>query len=396
MAGKSAAGVGSIRKKTVTRKGKTYTYWEARYTAGYNPGTGRQIQRSITGKTQKEVSQKLKAATTSIDNGTYIAPNKMRLGEWLDIWVNEFLGSVKPYTVASYTSIVRNHIQPALGSVRLDALQAHTIQGFYNALGKADGSRAALAPKTIKGVHGVLHKALQKAVEVGYLRVNPTDACALPRVARREITPLCEEEMRAFLSAIAGHPFESLFVTALFSGMREGEVLGLMWNCVDFERGTIYVDKQLQKEKKKGGQYLYVPLKNDKARIITPAKRVMDTLHIHKAEQNAKHLLAGEAWEDTGLVFTNDIGGHLAVSTVYKAFKAIAASIGRPDARFHDLRHSYAVASIRAGDDIKTVQNNLGHATASFTLDVYGHVTEQMRAASAARMDAFIAAVLDR
>lgn len=130
MARKAASGTGTIRKKTVTRSGKEYTYWEARYTAGRDPGTGKQIQRSITGKTQKEVAQKLKAATASIDQGTYTAPSKMTVGQWLDIWTADYLGGVKPYTVASYTSVARNHIKPALGAVKLEALNAHTIQGF--------------------------------------------------------------------------------------------------------------------------------------------------------------------------------------------------------------------------------------------------------------------------
>lgn len=152
--------------------------------------------------------------------------------------------------------------------------------------------------------------------------------------------------------------------------------------------------KQIQREKKKGGAYIYAPLKNDKARTITPAPWVMDVLRAHRAKQAQQHLMAGSLWENSGLVFTDEKGHHLAIHSVYTAFKKVAASIGRPDARFHDLRHSYAVAAIRSGDDIKTVQGNLGHATAAFTLDVYGHVTDQMKEASAARMENYIKAVL--
>lgn len=185
------------------------------------------------------------------------------------------------------------------------------------------------------------------------------------------------------------------FTVTLFTGMREGEVLGLMWSCVDFEKGTILIDKQLQQEKKRGGQYVFAPLKNDKARTITPAPWVMDLLKHHRAQQAELRLRAGPMWEDSGLVFTNELGHHLARCTLVNAFKAVVTSIGRPDARFHDLRHSYAVAAIRSGDDIKTVQGNLGHATAAFTLDVYGHVTDQMKRESAARMESYIKDVLN-
>lgn len=395
MARKAASGTGSIRKKTVTRKGKAYTYWEARYTEGYDPGTGKQIQRSITGKTQKEVAQKLKAATAALDAGTYTAPSKMTVGEWLDIWAAEYLGGVKPYTAVSYKGHIKNHLKPALGAVRLDALNAHTIQAAYNALSKPQGGKPGLSPKTVKNIHGVLHKALQQAVMNGYIRFNPTDACTLPRMQRRELKPLDEKESRDFLQAIRGHRFETLFTVTLFTGLREGEIMGLLWECVDFERGTILIDKQLQREKKKGGRYIFAPLKNDKARTITPAPWVMQLLHTHRARQAEQRLKAGELWQDNDLVFTDELGCHLAIHTVYKDFKTVAASIGRPDARFHDLRHSYAVAAIRSGDDIKTVQGNLGHATAAFTLDVYGHVTDQMKRESAARMENYIKDVLN-
>ena len=392
---RAASGNGTIRKKTVTKNGKSYIYWEARYTAGFDPGTGKQIQRSITGKTQKEVAQKLKATTAAIDAGTYIAPSKMTTGEWLDIWSDNYLGGVKPFTVVSYRGHITNHIKPALGAIKLETLNAHTIQGFYNDLGKPHGNAPGLSPKTIKNVHGVLHKALQQAVAVGYIRFNPTDACTLPRIVKKELTPLNEEQSKAFLQAIKGHRFEALYTITLFTGMREGETLGLCWNCVDFDKGTILIEKQLQREKKPGGQYIFAPLKNDRSRRITPAPWVMQLLKNHKATQAELRLKAGELWEDTDFVFTNEVGHHLAIHTIYKDFKKVVASIGCPDIRFHDLRHAYAVAAIRSGDDIKTVQGNLGHATAAFTLDVYGHVTDQMKQASAQRMENYIKEVLD-
>lgn len=389
---KSAKGSGTIRKKTVTRSGKEYTYWEARYTEGWDAGTGKQIQRSVTGKTQKEVAQKLKAATTAIDAGTYTAPNKMTVGEWMDIWAAEYLGNVKPFTVVSYKGIIKNHLKPALGAAKLEALTANTIQKFYNSLSSGD---PPLSAKSIKNVHGVLHKALYQAILLGYIRFNPTEACVLPRIVKKEITPLDETQTAAFLKAIKGHRFETLFTVDLFTGLREGELLGLTWDCVDFERGVITVNKQLQREKKKQGKYVFVPLKNDKTRVVTLAPWVVHLLSKHKIKQDEQRKNIGEMWEESGFVFTDDLGRHLAIYTVYKDFKAIVAAIGSPSTRFHDLRHSYAVAAIRAGDDIKTVQGNLGHATASFTLDVYGHVTDQMKQRSAARMENYIQSILN-
>ena len=388
MARKAAAGTGTIRKKTVTRGGKEYTYWEARYTAGYDPGTGKQIQRSITGKTQKEVAQKLKAATAAIDDGTYTAPSKMTVAQWLDIWTVEYLGAVKPRTVDNYKGVVKSRIKPGLGAMKLDNLAPHTIQSYYNSL-----SKEGLAPKTVKNIHGILHKALQQAVSNGYIKANPADHCILPRAVRRELKPMDEDMITSFLKAIQGHQFEELFTVTLFTGMREGEALGLLWDCVDLDSRTITIDKQLQLIRGSRGQYQMVPTKNSKGRTLAIAPTVAATLKRVRLRQLENRLRYGECWQQSGFVFTDELGRHLSASSVYKSFKKVMEQIGSPETRFHDLRHSYAVASIRSGNDIKTVQENLGHATAAFTLDVYGHVTEKMKRESADQLEQFIKAV---
>lgn len=379
---RNARGAGTIRQRKDGR-------WEARFVVGVDPGTGKDIRRSIYAPTQKEARRKMTEAIAALDRNDYKDPCKMTVGQWLDIWKAEYLGGIKDNTAVGYERKIDQRIKPAMGAVRLDALNPHTVQKFYNSL-TADG----LAPKSVKNIHGILHKALQQAVKLNYIRANPTEGCTLPRIVKKELKPLDEAQSRAFLAVIKGHRFEVLFTVALFTGMREGELLGLMWDCVDFERGTILVDKQLLINRKNGNQYELSTTKNTKSRTITAAPWIMQLLRQHKAQQAAQRLKAGPCWEDSGLVFTNALGGHLAIPTVYKQFRAVAESIGRHDARFHDLRHSYAVAALRAGDDPKTVQENLGHYTAAFTLDVYAHVTEQMKQDSAQRMEGYIKSVL--
>jgi len=394
---KAASGAGSIRKVTKTRNGKQYTYWEARFTTGYDPGTGKQIQKTISGKTQKDVAERLRTITNEIDRGVYIEPCRMTLGEWLDIWEENYLGDVKPYTVVSYRGVIRHHIRPALGGLPLDEIPPHVIQMFYNSLTRGSRDKKPLCAKTVKNVHGVLHRALQQAVQNGYIRSNPTDACKLPRVVKKEFYPLDKTQMKQFLNAVAGHRYEILYTVTLFTGMREGEAIGLTWDCVDFEHGKLTVNKQLQREKRKGAQYVFSTVKNGKTRVVVPAPWVMQLLKKQKARQAEWRLQAGCAWQPgdfPNLVFTDELGHFLWIHNVYRDFKKIVSSIGLPQVRFHDLRHSYAIASIQAGDDIKTVQSNLGHATAAFTLDVYGHVTDQMKQASADRMESFIGEVL--
>lgn len=289
MPNKAAAGAGTIRKKTVTRNGKQYSFWEARITTGKD-GRGRQIQRSFSGKTQKEVREKMQAAAVEITDGAYIAPAKMTVGEWLDAWSGEYLNSVKPMTAESYKKNIRVHIKPALGAVKLSALSAVDVQKFYNALvrdgytvtrtvsGKKVTEQKPLSPKSIKNIHGTLHKALEKAVALGYIKFNPADHPDLPRIEKHEIKPLDDEEINKFLSAIRGHQFETLYTVTLFTGMRQAEVLGLSWDCVDFERGTILVKQQLQQYGTTGGKYVLNTTKNSRWRTIAPAEYVMKLL----------------------------------------------------------------------------------------------------------------------
>lgn len=387
---RAADGTGSIRKKSVIRNGKEYTYWEARYTAGINPGTGKQIQKSITGKTQSEVAKKLKAVLHSLDSGTYTEPNKMTIGEWLDLWLKEYVRmSCKPYTISSYESCIEIRIKPAIGKIKLSELNATRVQSFINDLTR----KSNYSPKTVKNTHGVLHRALAQAAKLRYIPFNPAVACELPRMEQKEIHPLTEEEISAFLTEIEkGEPLAKFFTVALFTGMREGEICGLPWDAVDFKNGTITVKQQLQKGKEAGsGYYIANSTKSDKNRIITAAPFVMNVLKEQLKEQEKFRRTAEFAWRNEwNLVFTSANGQFISPQTALKHFKAVAAKIGRPDARFHDLRHTYAVTSLQEGDSVKTVQENLGHATASFTLDVYGHVSERMKKESAARMEKFI------
>ena len=380
---RTTSGMGSIRKITRTINGKNYTYYEARYTAGFDPGTGKQIQRSITDKSKKVVAQKLRAAMVDLDAGTYKAPCKMTVAQWLDIWVAEYLNSVKPLTKHNYNKQVQKHFKPALGAVRLDALDTHTIQRFYNSL-----SASGLSPKTVKNLHGILHCALQQAIACDYLSRNPADACKLPKVTKPEIKPLEPAEIARLLKEAEQDDYCNLFIVAMFTGMRQGELLGLAWDCVDFKSGIITVKQQLQC---KDGNYFLETPKSGKNRTILPAPIVMDALRNQLERQQKEQEQAGKMWDNQfNLVFTDALGKYLVRRTVVKHFKKISQRAGiSDDARFHDLRHSFAVSSLYAGDDIKTVQANLGHATAQFTLDVYGHVTQKMRQDSANRMQKF-------
>lgn len=174
--------------------------------------------------------------------------------------------------------------------------------------------------------------------------------------------------------------------------MRQSELLGLTWDCVNFKNNIIIVNKQLQG---KHGEYFFTSPKNNKERVIAVAESVISILRKEELKQKANRLKYADMYcNEFNLVFTDTLGKNLVHRTVVKHFKRLAIEIGAPDARFHDLRHTYAVMALQAGDDIKTVQETLGHATAAFTLEVYSHVTQDMKKDSAARMENYIKSII--
>ena len=389
---KRTYGSGSVRQKSVERKdGSVRTYWEARFSDGRDPKTGKVIQRTITGPTCKIVQEKLTKALAERDAGTYVPPSNQTVAQWLETWSKDYLLGVKDSTALLYRQSIRLYIVPHVGTVRLDKLTSPMVQKFYNELVQpTDPDRSPISAKSVKNVHGIFHRALQQAVKIGLLRMNPTDGCILPRIVKKEIHPLTSQQIAELLKLLPGHPHEYLYQIALFTGMREGELLGLPWDCVDYASGTILVKQQLHKENTKGGVTKIVPPKNDKSRIIPMAPSVAELFRKQRARQDELRSLLGDKWIEAGLVFTGPFGGYLSYRTVYDCFKRLAAKIGAPEARVHDLRHTYAVVCLESGVDIKTLQENLGHATATFTLDIYGHVSQKMRQQSAVKLESFI------
>lgn len=387
--GRKANGMGSLRQKTV----KGNTYWVGRFSVR-DPLTGKIKQRSVCDKNQAEAARKLREALSEIDKGTYVEPSKITVGQWLDTWLDDYVElSVKPYTLDSYRSACKNHIKPALGDVKLSALSRQQIQHFYNSvLLKEKG----LSPKTVKNIHGTLHEALEQAVIDGTLHRNPADSCKLPKVYKKDIIPPEQDDIVKLLDAFQGNPYELIYKVTLFTGMRQGEVLGLTWDCINFEKNTIYINKQLQKSNKNAGAiYQLVPTKTSKSRTITVAPSVMAILQKQKSLQAQMQLLAGPDWENSNnLVFTNKTGQNLTHVTVYKHFKKIVRSIGLDDARFHDLRHFYATAALERGEDLNTLKETLGHSTITTTADIYIHVNQKTWQQSADKTEQYIQQVL--
>ena len=351
------------------------------------------MQRSFTGKTQKEVREKLQAAAVEVNTGMYTPPQKMTVGQWLDTWAAEYLGAVKQNTIRIYTLNIKKHLKPALGAVKLSDLRPHMVQAFINNLQERPEK---LSAASVCLAYKVLHMALEKAVRLDYLPRNPASDCVLPKPEKNEVVPLTDEQAAALLQAAMDTELENIIPVALFTGMRLSEILGLTWDSVDLKAGSITISKQLARPEHRAAG-LFITPKNGQSRTVIPAASVIQALKKQKIYQAKIRLRVGPLWSnDAGLIFTEEDGSPINQWNIEKAFKELLATAKISNVRFHDLRHTYAVNSIRAGDDIKTIQGNLGHASAAFTLDRYGHYTERMKRDSADRMETFITDVLSR
>jgi len=401
---KRAHGEGSIDRRPDGR-------WRGRITVGRDWETGKPKRITVYGKTQGEVKDKLDELKQQIKNGGYVDIGKMTFAEWLDIWLEEYARrAVRPTTYDSYEYLIRVHIKPGLGGILLRDLQPFNIQKFYNEKLKEKKRPATtpkdkekterlreqagtLSPSTIRHMHIVINQALKQALKEGKIPRNPAEAATPPKLVKKEATFLTIEEINDFLDRAASDPWYPAFLAALGTGMRLGELAALRWENVDFKNSLIHVKESVHLVKtgnKKGPktQLLVQPPKSEKGRRTIPLPGdVTAELRKLKKNQAGLKLMLGQAYQDQGYVFAWPDGRMVNPSYLSRRFKKLIREAGREDISFHGLRHSYASALLAAGEHPKVVQELLGHATVSMTLDLYSHVAPDLKERAASRMN---------
>lgn len=343
----------------------------------YTP-TGRK-GRYIYAATRKEAQEKLVAALAERDRGV-VVDDQLSTGEFLQQWLQSMEGSVKRVTWERYRHNVQHHIVPTLGKVKLAKLRPHHVQRLY------DEKRRTMSPASVRLIHGVLSGALRQAVRWQLILTNLADATKRPKQTAMEIKPLTADEAKQLLAAAEGDRHEALYALALSTGARIGELLGLRWADLDFDAGTLRIERT--RSASKDGPTFTTP-KGGRPRTIHLTPRALEALRSHRARQNAERL-AALAWEDAHLIFTTRTGGVIRPSTITDdSFKPLLERAGLPrSVRFHDLRHSTATLLLSNGVDVVSVQRLLGHASAAMTLTVYAHYVPSMGEATAAAMEA--------
>jgi integrase len=343
----------------------------ARYTVQTATGTKR---KTIYGKDRENVAAKLADALSNRNKGLVFDAGSLTVGEYLARWLSDSVrGTVRISTFERHEQIIRAHLAPAIGRMKLEKLKPAHVRSLHR-----EKLETGLSPATVRKIHSTLHKALSQAVADGLIPRNAADVKA-PRPVPDEMRPLSEAEARTFLDAArgAGDRFEALYVLAVTTGLRRGELLGFRWDDADLDRGTLRVGRALVRV---GGRHVIGETKTRRGRRrINLTPRTVAALKAHRKRQLEQRVRLAGFYEDHGLIFSSENGTPLNPENLVKrSFKPLLKKAGLPEIRFHDLRHTCATLLLGRGVHPKIVQELLGHATIAMTLDTYSHYLPSM------------------
>jgi integrase len=371
---------GSIRRRADRR-------WEARLNLGYI--SGKRVRKSFFGRTREEAAQKLAEGSTNRDKGLPVPHGHDTVAIVLNTWLDHVRQTVAPRTFESYELHIRKHAIPAIGALKLAAIRPEHIRALLDL--KLKGG---LSPRTVTHTRTILNTAFRQAVNDRLLAWNPIAATKRPTAVRRRYPTLEAGPARAFLTAARDSRFECAFAVALSLGLRLGEVLGLRWADVDLATRTLRVEQTIQRLRAKiaadgkPGYRVGKPKTDRSRRALAIPEALIPVLRRHRVRQAETRLAAGTHWRDGGLVFCNRDGGPMDAKPLRAEFKARLEKAELPAMRLQDLRHSAASLLLAQGVSLRSIMELLGHSTITLTANTYGHISREMRADVADRMDA--------
>lgn len=370
----------------IRRRGKT---WAVVVDTGRDE-SGRRQQKWHSGfRTKREASEALTEILGQLSTGQYVAPSKLTVRLFLeDEWLPAVHGSLRPLTFESYAGNVRNHIVPRLGSLPLQQLTPSMLNSMYSEL------RSTLSPRTIRYIHAIMRRAFADAVKWNRLARNPADAAdpPSPRSTGAEgMTTWSGTELGTFLESVRDDRLAACWRFLAMTGCRRGEALGLRWRDLDLDARRATIVQTVV------GSRAISETKTDRGRrTIALDETTIATLREHRRAQDAERLLMGTAYEDHDLVFCREDGTPIWPRSLTRAFAGSVNTANLPQIRLHDLRHTHATLALQAGVHPKVVQERLGHATISITLDVYSHAIPAMQEDAAARVAALVSPRVSR
>lgn len=359
---------------------------------GTDPATGKRKQQRVSIKgTKKEAEQRLSELLHQLDTGTFIKPGKTTVAEYLERWLKDYAWpNLSPKTAEGYEHMINRHIVPALGNIPLTQLKPSDIQKYYSdklATGRKDGT-GGLSARTVRHHHVTLHGALQIAVKQGLLIRNPCDAVTPPHYQRPEMHTLNEDDIHKLLEAAKDTLYYPIFYIALFTGMRRSEMLALRWCDIDLDLCELSVTRSLH-HLRDGTTVFRQPKTTKSRRMIALSPSTALVLREHRGKQIAERLLTGKPLSDDSLIFSHPDGKPLLPDSITRHWIRLTRRLGM-NIRLHDARHTMATLMLKQGVHPKIVQERLGHASITTTLDTYSHVTPGLQAAAALRFDELV------
>jgi integrase len=321
-----------------------------------------------------------------VDMGVWREPTKMTMEQWLEIWLKDYQSHTSKRTVNKYKSIVKQ-FNKSVRMVKVVKLSPLHVRRMVSKMQEDD-----LTAATIQMYMRVFKTALNCAIEAGLIKENPAQKMKLPKSQPRKFCIVDREQIPAFIKAANQTRYGNELILMLLTGLRIGELRGLRWSDIDLEASTIDIQRQLQPTHKSMERFT-LP-KYDEVRLLHVAPQVVILLREQKKKQAEQRLAKGGDWiEDDiskDLVFRQTSGKAHTRGTISRTVTTVGKAIGLPDLHPHDLRHSYAIAALRSGANIKSVQYNLGHKTAKMTLDVYAAYTEDTGKTDAAKLSTYL------
>ena len=358
--------------------------WSYRLDLGYDD-SGKRRQRQVGNfSTKREAQAALNDALAGLQHGTYVAPSKQTVRDFLGVWIDTIKPEVALTAWTNYGEVVERYVLPYLGAKRLADLSPMDIKRWHGELldhGRRDGT--PLAVNSVKLAHRVLHRALADGVRWNVLPTNPVSSVRVPKGEHHEMTVWTSEEARRFLDSLTDDRLRGLWALALHTGMRRGELAGLRWSDVDLEAATLTVAQQRTTA---GKQTVTTTPKARSQRQLLLAASTVKVLRDHQQRQQQERERAGVAWVESGYVFVDEGGTPLLPQRLTKMFATAIGRVDVPKIRLHDVRHTMATTALEAGVHPKVVQEQLGHATIAVTMDIYSHIPQAVRRESAGRI----------